>query len=406
MKNLLIIIHHLDKGGAEKCAANLSNLMEGEFKVYVVTFFSQDLFPASYEYSGELHCLDQQVTSSHIQKIRNAIQRVRALRKFKKQHKIDVSVSYLFGGDMVNVFSKGKEKTVLALSTFLSANEKGFNKKLIQRFYNRADSIIALNERGRKDAIENFNIKSSKTKTIPNFYDSEDIFKKYHEPAAEWSATGDYFKFIQVGRFNYAKGQWHLLRIFRQLLDRQPQARLFIAGVGELKDYLTDYATQLNLRLQDLCDNDDKTPDLLNHQVVLLGFTSNPFKYLRESDAFLFTSIYEGFPNALAEAMICGMPVFSTDCTTGPRELIAPNQTDIQNYPLQTDYGVLFPPFDGEKIDAKSPILEEEQMWVSTLHQYIDNTKLFGNIGENAQGRMQEFDKENVKRSWVELLNQ
>jgi len=124
------------------------------------------------------------------------------------------------------------------------------------------------------DAIENFNIQPTQTKTIPNFYDSADILKKYHAPAPEWSATDDYFKFIQVGRFTYAKGQWHLLRIFRQLLDKQPKARLFIAGVGDMKDYITDYAAQLNISLQDLCDTDDKTPDLANHQVVLLGFTS------------------------------------------------------------------------------------------------------------------------------------
>jgi len=113
MKNLLIIIHHLGKGGAEKCAANLSNLMEGKFKVYVVTFFSRESFPVSYEYSGELHCLDQQIATSPFQKIRNTIQRVRALRKFKKKHNIDVSVSYLFGGDMVNILpmQRGEAKT-------------------------------------------------------------------------------------------------------------------------------------------------------------------------------------------------------------------------------------------------------------------------------------------------------
>lgn len=380
--------------------------MEGEFNVYVMTFFSRNLFPVSYEYSGELHCLDQQIAKSALHKIRNTIHRVRALRKFKKQHNIDVSVSYLFSGDMVNIFSKGKDKTLLALSTFLTANATGRSKDLIKRFYNKADQIVALNERGRMDAVENFNIAASKTKTIPNFYDSANILKKYETPAPEWAATESYFKFIQVGRFTYAKGQWHLLRIFRKLLDKKPKARLLIAGVGEMKDYLITYAAQLNISLQDLSDKDNKTPDLENYQVILLGFTSNPFKYLRESDAFLFTSIFEGFPNALAEAMICGMPVFSTDCKTGPRELIAPNEKDIQNYPYSSDYGVLFPAFNGEKIEADVPILKEEQLWIDTLAKYIENKQLFGNIGENAQKRMQEFDKENVKQMWIETLNE
>lgn len=406
MKNLLIIIHHLDRGGAEKCAANLSNLMKGRYNVHVVIFFSKDLFPISYEYSGKLHCLEQQIAKSPIHKIRNTLQRISALRKLKKQLDIDVSVSYLFNGDFSNILSKGREKIVLALSNFLSANETGFRKYLIKRFYNKADRIIALNERGRKDAIENFNVKPSITRTIPNFYDSADILQKYHVPTPDWSATEDYFNFIQVGRFTHAKGQWHLLRIFRQILNEKPYARLLIVGIGEMKNYLLEYANQLGMNVQDFCDTDEKIPDLKYHQVVFLGYTTNPFKYLRIADAFLFTSIYEGFPNALSEAMICGMPVFSTDCTTGPRELIAPDQSHIQNYPLQTKYGVLFPPFDGEQIDADTPILEEEQLWIDTLQQYIDNTKLFGNIGENAQKRMQEFDKENVKRMWIETLNE
>jgi len=103
--------------------------------------------------------------------------------------------------------------------------------------------------------------------------------------------------------------------------------------------------------------------------------------------------------------MICGMPVFSTDCKTGPRELIAPDTKDIENYPHQTNCGILFPAFNGEQIEADATILEEEQLWIDTLDKYIDNPELFGNIGENAQKRMEEFDKENVKQMWIETLN-
>lgn len=406
-KNILIIVPHLSRGGAERSAAKLSELLDAEFNVYIVTFFDQKLFTQSYSYKGELHSLNQKVSNSAVHKIINAIQRITFLWKFKKKYQIDTSISYLFNADTANILSKRQDKTIASIRTHLSTNKHALaRKKQMKKLYPKADKIITQNKRGQEDLIENFNVPSKKTMVVPNFYDIAEIDQDTQVPVSEWNNTEQYIKLIQVGRMNYPKGQWHLLRILKHTLTDVPNARLIIIGSGELRSYLKDYAAQLGLRVQDLTDTDDKTPDFEQYHVILNGFSANPFKYLYAADIFLFTSLYEGFPNALAEAMICACTVMSTDCETGPRELIAPNIHHIENYPLHTDYGILFPNFNGKKIPPELPILPEEQLWVDTIKTYAKDTTIFEGMGKNAKERMGEYDKNEVRQMWINILEE
>jgi glycosyltransferase involved in cell wall biosynthesis len=145
----------------------------------------------------------------------------------------------------------------------------------------------------------------------------------------------------RAGRFTKDKGQWYLIRAFKKILNTIPDVRLVLLGEGKLQGYAKKLTSDLGI----------------TDKVHFLGFQQNPFKFISQATVFAFPSLWEGFPVALVEALICKAAVVAADCKSGPRELLAPD-TDFAQTSRgieKSQYGVLIPPFDGEFKDADSP---------------------------------------------------
>jgi glycosyltransferase involved in cell wall biosynthesis len=110
---------------------------------------------------------------------------------------------------------------------------------------------------------------------------------------------------LAVGKLKRRKGFSTLLRAFARLRARR-DARLIVLGEGEERPHLETLAAELGIR----------------DAVDLHGFADNPLAYMARSDVFVLPSEWEGLPTVLIEALVCGCPVVSTDCPSGPAEIL------------------------------------------------------------------------------------
>jgi len=419
MKNekikLLFIIPNLAGGGAERVCVNICKGLKNyeNYKIYLVLF--QKIL--KYEITDEeTISMDIEGSSNILGKIKNFLLRFYRLLKIKKEINPDVCISFLESADFLNLITKfGKHKVILTIHNTMSEYFKQFydsslSQKLASVVYNnsykflakKANLIICVSHGIAKDFVESYNVDSSKIKVIHNPINLNEIEKLCKENLNEYELIFKHPVLITTGRLTKQKGQWYLLRVFKALKEKHKDLKLVILGEGELKDYLVKLSQEL--RLKTYVWDEDKLSE--SFDVYFLGFQKNPFKFIARSKLFVFPSLWEGFGNVLVEAMACGVPVVSSDCRSGPREILAPN-TDF-NYQTQkpefAEYGVLMPVFDVKYKSAEEPLEEREIMWVKTIDKLLEDEDLRKHYSEKAKQRAEDFRIEKIVEEWNRCL--
>ncbi|MGO1369366.1 glycosyltransferase [Senegalia sp. (in: firmicutes)] len=392
IKNIVILIYSLKGGGAEKVAASLSKILNKKYNVYLIVFDSRDIV---YSYSGNLIDLNIKSETNIFKKIINVFLRIHKVKKIKKLYKINTTVSFLETSNIINIFSRVNDKIIISIRSHISSKRKNFYKyfisSIIKFFYKKADQIIAVSKGVAEDLIQNYNLPSAKVKYIYNSVDIDKIKNMAKEPIENHTDLyEDKFTLINIGRLNTAKGQWHLIRSLKAIKADIPNIKLIILGQGELEPYLKRITDRMNL----------------NDNVVFCGFKKNPYKYIDKADLFVFSSLYEGFSNALLEAMVCSIPIISTDCNSGPREVLAPD-TNINNKCIDIEYskyGIMFPVFDGIKYDEEDPLTKEEKLLAESVIQLYKNEKLRNEYSHKSDERICDFSVNKIEDEWLKLI--
>jgi glycosyltransferase involved in cell wall biosynthesis len=169
--------------------------------------------------------------------------------------------------------------------------------------------VVAVSEGIRRAAIEYYGLMPDKVLTIYNFFDIERIDRLMTEPlpADEVASRADRFEIVAAGRLHPQKGFLYLLEAIRELVQQRgrEQVHLRILGMGPQEAELRTFIAQHQLQ----------------SHVTLAGFRQNPLPYFRQANLFCLSSLYEGMPNSLVEAMLCRVSVLATDCPSGPREI-------------------------------------------------------------------------------------
>jgi len=311
-KNISILILSLAGGGGEREAAILTNYFHKKYNMTL--FLLHNTIQFDLVEGVNIKMLD--TTELHKTTIIDILKIPFLAWKYKKEcdkKDIDTSFSFLTRTNLIAACSKlfgNKAKIILCEVTTLSKMYGTNSMKdklmnfLIKRLYKKADLVIPNSKGSHKELLEIFNVPNAIT--IYNPLDLGDIdTKKVLEPKNQ--IEFDKFTFVKVARFQYPKDFTTLLRSFALVKNKNSQ--LVLIGVGEDMTKSEQLCEKLGIA----------------DRVIFVGFDRNPFAYLHRSDCFVFSSLLEGFPNSMQEAIACNLPIISTDCENGPREMLAPH---------------------------------------------------------------------------------
>lgn len=321
-------------GGAERTAAALLNDLKNDFEIHLVLL--TNIVEYSIPQEQIIFYFNQSVTENIFIKFLKLPWYAYRYKKYCKKNNIEKSLSFLTRSHYINSLSKifGSRCTVILseqahVSTYLKSLGK-FNE-IISRFltkklYSKADLIITNASLIKTDLQREFKI-NTRYEIIHNPVNLKNIQQLEREEATSY--LFDTFTFINIGAFRPQKNHSLLIDAFNKI--KHLNCRLLLLG-KEGKNELQTHQKVKQLNLES--------------KIIFAGFDANPFKYLSKAGCFVLSSDFEGFPNVVQEALACNLPVISTDCKSGPREILAPNtnpEFNVTNEIEIAEYGILVP---------------------------------------------------------------
>ena len=374
---LLIFINTLQSGGAERVVSLLLGHLKDDFEIHLALYSNIIEFAIPPEI--KILNLDEPLVQDKIIRFLKLPYISWKVYNYCKKNGINISVAFLYRPCYINALMKslwGYEGHVImcerthqtTMQQSQSAIYRMFSKFMVMFSYKRADLVLANSYAMQTDLIENFKIKTP-VRVIYNPIDLHFI-KTHVDEEPGFIFDKNIFHFVNVGGFRKEKN--HLLLIQAFFILKNLPCKLLIVGAGVMEEELKQKGHDLGLM--------DK--------IIFFGFDKNPFKYVSRSDCFVLSSDVEGFPNVLIEALACGKPVISTDCSSGPRELLAP-ATDLHHRVINKyeigEFGILTPINDVTALAA-------------AMKKMYNDANLRSQFAAKAAKRAEQFDVEEIKQ--------
>ena len=449
--NIMLITTSLTEGGAERVAARLASALCERHNVRIVCIWPQGnengYYPVDVRAEviplylpNPFHTL-QWEAAWYLARLR---QRRIAIRELKEKYEIDVCISFMTLPNFDNVRSRANEKTIISVRNIMRPPIKKFWLwRLMDRVQctyagKKADLVVTVSRNVGAEQARHFRVPKKKIRTIYNPIDADfirDASKKpVNDPGFEAFRASHEQIIITMGRLVEQKGHRHLIRAFSALRKKLPGAGLVILGKGYLEESLKSLVSSLDL----------------SEHVFFPGFQKDPFPYLGKADLFVMSSLFEGFSNAMLEAMACGLPLVACDCNSGPRELLAPDTDpgklcrDIEKAP----YGILTPVCSGKQYaaddagdaladgsgealagdsgkkaakthlsrrlpaykktpgKAADPLEREEKLLAKAMWMLLADAALREHYTSQSALRIRDFSTENILAGWEELFRE
>lgn len=311
MIKVLFMIHDLGQGGAEKVLVNLVNNMDlTKFDISLIALFGGGVNERFLRPEIHYKTIFPKVFpgNSHFLKLLTPEQ----LHALFIKGQYDIEISYL-EGPSARIISGCKNPNTKTIS-WIHVEQHSIenlsyafrNEKEAIACYKRFDQTVCVSEYVKRDFCRILDF-DNPCCVLYNTVESEKIISASRENAPE-IVKDEKINLIAVGTLKESKGYERMLRIVKRLKSEGYALRLYILGIGPLQQKIEQY-----IDINELNDN-----------VVLLGYKTNPYKYVSKCDLFVCASFAEGFSTATTEALILGVPVCTVD-VSGMVEMLGEN---------------------------------------------------------------------------------
>ncbi len=382
MKNTTLFINSLTSGGAERVlSVIITELVKQNITVNLLCIEKDN----AYALPKELNITYLSNLTKHdsgLKKLLYLPYLAYKLKKYIKKNQSTLIQSHIYRANFTNILAKlfgAKHQVQVVEVTSISNLKNGsFSKKinfiLIRLLYKHADLVIFKAEKMQEEFLKSIPL-IKKYMVINNPYDIEKIKISTKEKIEDFEFIKEKKYLITVGRLSSEKRQITLIKALEHL---DTNIELILIGEGNEESILKAYTYK----------------HCLEKRVHFLGKKENPFKYIKHSQIFILASEGEGFPNVIIEAMICSTVVISTDCISGPREILSPS-TDI-NLQLKKDIelaqnGILYP------IDDINSLIKA----INTLLNDTEKQKVYQ---ANGLEKSQEYALKKIIEKYKEVL--
>jgi glycosyltransferase involved in cell wall biosynthesis len=316
MSSLAIFLPCLYGGGVERVLVNLmrgfveQGLVEQGLKIDLVLAFVEGPYLS-------LVPPEVRIVDLECKRLRASLP---ALVRYLKENKPAVLLTAMEDTNLIALWSRvlAGVSTRVVVSVHNTLSQESQNATQLKRrmapyfarlFYPWADAVVTVSE-GAAEDLARLGLSKEQIKVIYNPVVTPDLFKKITEPPDHpWFEPGSPPVILGVGRLEKQKDFATLIRAFDQVQQHRP-ARLMLLGEGKERPYLEALVQELGLA----------------KNVALPGFVANPYAYMARAGVFVLSSLYEGLPTVLIEAMAGGTRVVSTDCESGPAEILENGQ--------------------------------------------------------------------------------
>lgn len=312
MKKILFVIHDLGHGGAEKVLVNLANNIDKtKFDVTVLALFAGGV--------NEQYLKPEVHYKTIFKKAFPGNSKIMALfsprflyKCFIKEH-YDIIASYLEGPSarIVSGCSDADTKLVNWIHCKIDTPEMasiGFrNFAEARRCYHKFDYTVCVSEWVKEYFTQTLQFEKP-IGVLYNTIETEEILSKAQEPVADIKFEQNCFNLCSVGKVSKVKGFDRLIEIHKRLLENSVNNHVYIFGVGEEQQTLEKMLEQYGLQ----------------SSFTFMGYTTNPYKYVKNCDLYICSSLSEGFSTAVTEALVVGTPIVTTLCS-GMQEMLGEN---------------------------------------------------------------------------------